>query len=388
MNLALTGLALSLSAFIASAGLCGLARRIAPRFGLVDKPGGRKAHKAPTPLGGGVAIWMTVWLLVAVAGLAVWAAAPAFPALSPLVEGGWTRASRLVLLFVLSTIIMIVGLLDDRSKLDWKPRLAVQFLLAALYVFLVEQATFFQGNRWLTGLVTVVWIVGLTNSFNFLDNMDGLAASVGMMAALLFAIAQFAVGSIFVPAILLILTGALAGFLVHNRPPARIFMGDAGSNFLGFLLGTLTVTGTFTREGYSPLGVLAPVLVMAVPLYDTFSVILIRIREGRSPFQPDRSHFSHRLVDRGLTPARAVATINLVTLACGLGALLLHRITNPLEACVILGQTLCLIGVVAMLEVGTTRNEPKHEPSQPPSAGSLDPPVAHTTAEPQDHSSA
>ena len=116
-------------------------------------------------------------------------------------------------------------------------------------------------------------------------------------------------------------------------------MGDAGSNFLGFLLGTLTVVGTFTRvEGgtvYSPYGVLAPLLVMAVPLYDMTSVVLIRLKEGRSPFVGDRRHFSHRLVARGLTQPHAVLTIDLVTLASGLGALLLHRLDGDG------GATLC-----------------------------------------------
>jgi hypothetical protein len=132
-------------------------------------------------------------------------------------------------------------------------------------------------------------------------------------------------------------------------------MGDAGSNFLGFLLGALTITGTFTRTGRgdSPYGVLTPLLVMAVPLYDTASVILIRLRQGRSPFLGDRSHFSHRLVERGLTPPWAVRTIDLVTLAGGLGALLLHRL-GPFGAGVVVVQTACLLGVVAILEISTT----------------------------------
>ena len=169
----------------------------------------------------------------------------------------------------------------------------------------------------------------LTNAFNMLDNMDGLAASVGLIAAALFCGAQVAVGSLFAPAVLLVVVGALAGFLVHNHCPARLYMGDAGSNFLGFLLGALTVVGTFTAMSagaYSPYGVLAPLLVMAVPLYDMTSVIVIRLREGRSPFLGDRRHFSHRLVARGLTPPQAVWTIDLVTLAGGLGALFLHRL--------------------------------------------------------------
>jgi UDP-GlcNAc:undecaprenyl-phosphate GlcNAc-1-phosphate transferase len=206
------------------------------------------------------------------------------------------------------------------------------------------------------GPLTVLWIVALTNAFNMLDNMDGLAASVGLIASLLFCSAQVAVGDLFVPAVLLVVAGALGGFLVHNRAPARLFMGDAGSNFLGFLLGTLTVVGTFTRERYSRCSVLAPLLVMAVPLYDMTSVVLIRLREGRSPFKADRRHFSHRLVARGLTPPQAVWTIDLVTLAGGLGALLLSRLDWP-GAAVVLGQTACLLGVVAILEVAGSRSE-------------------------------
>ena len=218
------------------------------------------------------------------------------------------------------------------------------------------------GHPIVSGAITVLWIVGLTNSFNFLDNMDGLAGGVGLIVAMLCALAQIEVEGLFVPAVLLILAGALAGFLVYNRHPAQLFMGDAGSNFLGFLLGTLTVVGTFTRpeRGYSPFGVLTPLLVMAVPLYDTTSVILIRIREGRSPFQADRRHFSHRLVERGLTPPMAVRTIYLVTLAGGLGALLLPRLDPKLEAsgaAVVVAQTVCLLGVVALLEVSSNRPE-------------------------------
>jgi UDP-GlcNAc:undecaprenyl-phosphate GlcNAc-1-phosphate transferase len=340
------------------AALCLLARRIAPRFGLVDKPGGRKAHRAPTPLGGGVAIWAAVMLILCALGLAAWLGRGSLSdEWNAYVSGAWVRAGRLALLMVLCTLIMLMGLADDRFGLGWKLRLGVQFGLAAIYVLLGEQATFFHSARWFTALVTIIWIVALTNAFNFLDNMDALAASVALIVALLFAGAQVSVGSLFVPAVLVIIAGAVAGFLFHNRPPAKLFMGDAGSNFLGFMLGTLTVTGTFTREGFSPLGVLAPLLVMAVPLYDMISVICIRLREGRSPFQADRRHFSHRLVERGLTPAQAVATIDLVTLAAGLGALLLHRVETVLEAVVVLGQTLCVLGVIVMLEFGREWSE-------------------------------
>jgi UDP-GlcNAc:undecaprenyl-phosphate GlcNAc-1-phosphate transferase len=272
------------------------------------------------------------------------------------------RAGELVLILAMASIIMIMGLCDDVKNLDWRLRLSIQVGCAGVLAAAGVRVTLFGpfAHPFLGGLVTVLWIVALTNAFNMLDNMDGLAASVGLLAALLFCGAQVAVGSLFAPAVLLVVVGALAGFLVHNRPPARLFMGDAGSNFLGFLLGALTVVGTFTRDErggeYSPYGVLAPLLVMAVPLYDMTSVVLIRLREGRSPFMGDRRHFSHRLVARGLTPPLAVLTIDLVTLAGGLGALLLHRL-GGVGAAVVLLQTGCLLGVVAILELSASRSE-------------------------------
>lgn len=356
----LAGVGLVLGSAVLSALLCSLVRLVAPRFGLVDRPGGRKAHSRPTALGGGVAIWLTVVLAL---GAGAWLAGPGaglLPAdVVPFADGLRSKLGPLAALMGLATLVMLMGLADDRVGLGWKLRLGVQVGLAAVVAASGFRVTLFWpfDHPVFAGCLTVLWIVGLTNAFNFLDNMDGLAASVGLIAAFLFAIAQLDVAGLFVPALLLVLVGALAGFLVHNAPPARLFMGDAGSNFLGFLLGVLTVVGTFTRpdRGYSPFGVLCPLLVMAVPLYDTTSVIWIRIREGRSPFQADRSHFSHRLVERGLTPPRAVLTIDLVTLASGLGALLLARLASPWAA-VVVAQTACLLGVVAMLE----------RPPQPP----------------------
>ncbi len=357
MIAAAVGIVLLSMALCASA--CGVVRIVAPRVGLVDNPGGRKNHKAPTPLGGGVAIWFTIGVVLVLGALVLRFGGPMLPPEVAIhVKGAWARGQELLLIFGLATAIMILGLLDDRFRLGWKPRILVQFALASIFVLSGDRLTIFQTGgivaASLMKVVTVLWIVGLTNSFNFLDNMDGLAASVGLIAASLFVVAQVTVESLFVPAVLLVLIGALAGFLLHNRPPARLFMGDAGSNLLGFLLGVLTVAGTFTRSRYSPFGVLAPLLVMAVPLYDTASVILIRLREGRSPFQPDRCHLSHRLVDRGLTPSRAVGTIDLITLAGGLGAILLSRAT-PFSAAVIVLQTIALLALVAVLEVSTGR---------------------------------
>lgn len=357
-----TGLALAAGAFLLSALLCGAARRSAERLGFLDRPGGHKGHAAPVPLGGGLAIWLATVIVLGVAGLWVYLRGDALPAeLARHVPGAFERARDLLEIMALSTVIMVMGLIDDRVNLKWQLRLGVQVLCATILAVSGIHVTLFWPftHPVLGGAVTVLWIVGLTNSFNMLDNMDGLAASVGLIAAVLFCVAQAAVGSLFAPAVLLILVGALGGFLVHNHAPARLYMGDAGSNFLGFLLGAMTVVGTYYKTGVaSPFSVLVPLLVMAVPLYDTVSVILIRVREGRSPFQGDRRHFSHRLVARGLTPPQAVWTIDLVTLAGGLGALLLHR-EGAWGAGLIVAQTCCLLGVVAILELARTTPEPQ-----------------------------
>ena len=373
MNLSGTFLAVALGlltvSFALSVALSGLARRVAPRVGLVDRPGGRKTHREPTPLGGGVAIWLTMALLLACgAGVLILGGPQLPPDLARHASGLRARGGEMALIFGLASLVMLMGLADDRVGLSWKLRLGVQVGLAAILVASGARVTLFWplDSYFFAAVVTVLWVVGLTNSFNFLDNMDGLAAGVGLIAASLFALAQHQVGGLFVPAILLVLIGALAGFLVFNRYPARLFMGDAGSNFLGFLLGSLTVVGTFTRpeQGDSPFGVLTPLLVMAVPLYDTISVISIRLREGRSPFQADRCHFSHRLVDRGLTPPRAVGTIYLVTLTAGLGALLLPGL-GSVGAGLVVAQTCCLLGVVASLEWSSNRSERRDGEAKP-----------------------
>jgi UDP-GlcNAc:undecaprenyl-phosphate/decaprenyl-phosphate GlcNAc-1-phosphate transferase len=359
------------TAFVTSAVLCLLARYLAPRLGFVDRPGGHKGHRQPTPLGGGVAIWLTTAGILALGILIVrgWGADGLPEALTRHSSGIMLRSGSLWLILALSSVIMFMGLMDDWKTLDWRLRLGIQLFCAIALAAGGVRVTLFGPftHPILGGAVTVLWVVGLTNSFNMLDNMDGLAASVGLIVAALFCGAALAVDSLFAPAVMLVVMGALAGFLVHNHSPARLFMGDAGSNFLGFLLGALTVAGTFFRDDpgktYSPYGVLAPLLVMAVPLYDMTSVILIRLSEGRSPFQGDRRHFSHRLVARGLTPSQAVWTIDLVTLAGGAGALLLHRLDGK-GASIVAAQSICLLGVVAILELAANRTEEGNGPTR------------------------
>jgi UDP-GlcNAc:undecaprenyl-phosphate GlcNAc-1-phosphate transferase len=155
---------------------------------------------------------------------------------------------------------------------------------------------------------------------------------------------------LFVGGFLLVLVGALLGFLWHNRPTAKLFMGDAGSYFVGFSIAVTTLLATFTEYGSeSQHTVLAPLCVLAVPLYDMISVLWIRFREGRSPFHADKSHFSHRLVERGLMKGQAVLTIYLTTGTCGLSALLLHQV-DAFGAVIILLGIICVLALIAILE--------------------------------------
>jgi len=214
---------------------------------------------------------------------------------------------------------------------------------------------------WLTGAISVLWIVGLVNSFNMLDNMDGLSAGVAAIASAMLAVVMLSTPrpdnnqpQLFIAGLLLVVFGALVGFLWHNRPPARLFMGDAGSYLVGYLLAMTTLTATFAGGNQPRYAILAPLCVLAVPLYDTASVVWIRLRSGRSPFEGDKSHFSHRLVELGMSKPQAVATIYLATATCGLGALLLHQV-NLVGAAVVLLMVFCTLALVAVLETAGRR---------------------------------
>jgi UDP-GlcNAc:undecaprenyl-phosphate GlcNAc-1-phosphate transferase len=257
--------------------------------------------------------------------------------------------------------MMLLGLADDRRGLDWRFRLAVQIAIAATMVGCGWRVRLPWDVPGLAFAMSVVWIVGLVNSFNMLDNMDGLSAGVAMIAAAILAAAALLTPrpdnhqpQLFVAGFLLLIVGSLLGFLWHNRPPARLFMGDAGSYLIGYLLAMATLTATFAGRGLPPAasgyaGALAPLCVMAVPIYDTFSVVLIRLRQRRSPFVGDKSHFSHRLVQLGMTRPQAVLTIYLTTATCDLSALLLHEV-GAIGAILILLLVACTLVLVAVLE--------------------------------------
>jgi len=371
-------LACFLTAFVISAGATALMRVIAPKLGLIDRPAARKVHTTPTPLGGGVGIVCGFVVTMSLATLAVWLLArdltpPSWlpKSLQPHLAGVLQRTPQLWGLLVAGVVLAIMGLWDDFRGLSWKVRLAVQFGLAIGLVFAGGvQATVFVSQPWVGQVLTVLWIVVLINSFNFLDNMDALSSGIGLIASLMFATVMLGMVSEprwFVGGALLALAGALAGFLCHNWPPARIFMGDAGSTFIGLSLACLTVLGTFYDEKLGSQHVmLAPLCVLAIPLYDITSVILIRLREGRSPFQPDKKHFSHRLTEMGMSKRNAVLVVHLTTVTTGLGALLLYQVSGWTGAAIVIALVICLLAVVAILET-VGRSGPNGEVAATPS---------------------
>ncbi|MEX1230279.1 MAG: MraY family glycosyltransferase [Planctomycetaceae bacterium] len=347
----------------------GAMRRIAPRVGLIDRPAARKVHVVPTPLGGGIGIWLGVVVpLVGVQllgwlshkGWVDWLHLPAN--LTVHLDGIGYRAPQLWAVLAGGTILLVMGLLDDLKNLHWLPRLFLQIAIAAGLVMSGVSMTLFIDQPWIGHVVTVFWLLVLMNSFNFLDNMDGLSAGIALIASACFAIVMLTGTSEprwLVAGVLLILAGALAGFLCHNWPPARIFMGDTGSHFVGLMLASMTVLGTFyeSKAGTESRHViLAPLCILAVPLYDTASVIVIRLMQRRSPFHADKSHFSHRLVELGLKPKYAVLTIYLATMTTGLAGLLLYRVDDWSAALLIMALVVCVLTIVAILEtVGRNR---------------------------------
>jgi UDP-GlcNAc:undecaprenyl-phosphate GlcNAc-1-phosphate transferase len=334
--------------------------RFAKRSGFVDRPGPRKSHAAPMPYGGGIAVAIGFLLALAAGFAAAWlisrGTALGLPAdVTRHAAGALTKAPDLLLLAGASLAILLLGTADDRWKLSARVRLLVETIVAAVFVLGSERLSIFlEGSPVADAAgvaLTVFWIVAVTNAFNLLDHMDGLTGGVTVLTCAAFAIVAAETGQWFVASALLALAGAAGAFLLFNFPPARVFIGDGGSLFVGFTLAALTVTFTFYEPAADrrPFAWTIPLVVLAVPLYDMASVILTRLRHRRPIFEGDRNHVAHRLLALGMTPRGAALAVYAMTAMTGLAAILLLQVDGG-GAVIILVQLAVTFGVIALLD--------------------------------------
>ena len=339
-----------------SAILTFITRRLARKHSFVDLPGAHKGHTRPVALGGGIAILIAVVcpMMLATITATIWhSSAPAWlpPAVRIHLGGIVTKTPLAWAIISAAAATCLLGHWDDVRPLGPLFKFLVEIAIALFLVIPFKLRLLSHLGDGPSIALSVLWIVTLMNSLNFLDNMDGLAGGVALIAAAIFALAAHRDGQVFVPVCCALFAGALAGFLPFNFYPASIYMGDAGSLLIGLFLAVFTILTTFAdpARGQQPIGVLAPLVVMAVPLYDTASVIFLRWRQGSPIWTGDRRHFSHRLVRRGMSVPQAVCIIWLATLVTALPALWLATATWPVAWGIAL-QAVLVIALVALLE--------------------------------------
>jgi UDP-GlcNAc:undecaprenyl-phosphate GlcNAc-1-phosphate transferase len=329
------------------------------KMGIYDVPVGRKNHGEPIPYLGGAAIYLSFMGIIAIhmGLLDILAARIGF--IAKIAEnlhysaafGEEPAYKRALGIVIGGTLIFIVGLIDDLFTLRARWKLLAQIAAGLFVVYFGVRLHLFIEHELLASAVTVVWIVFVINAFNFMDNMDGLCAGVAVIAALIFFLVVFPLNQTLTAAVLLVVAGITLGFLFYNFNPARIFMGDAGAMFLGFILASLTVAGTFyMTDQTSRWGLLTPIFVLGVPIFDTIGVVYLRFRAGLPIHVGDNRHFSHRLVHLGMSKRDSVIFIYLVAVSVGLGATLL-RYLGLFGAVTLFVQTLGIFAIIILLMI-------------------------------------
>ena len=293
-------------------------RRWCRRTNLVDDPGHRKIHSAPVPLAGGFAVLTGILLPLAAGAVLLELGLVKISSAGLIVHGLDRRAIELAVLALGAVAITLLGWLDDKHELKALPKFIGQLLVAVAVAAACKRITLFVHSDVFSYAVTILWLLTVINAFNFMDNMNGLCAGVGALGALIFALIAAANGEYLVALTGFLMCGALAGFLPWNFPHARAFLGDAGSHLVGYLLAVMAILPHFyTQQNPRPLAVLAPLLVLAVPLLDLAQVSLFRTLNKKPFWIGDTNHLSHRLVRAGLSRTRAVLVLWLIAAIIG-----------------------------------------------------------------------
>lgn len=338
-------------------------KSLAERVGAVDVPkDARRMHDHPIPRMGGLAIFLGFLLSTLV-----------FVPLSQPLRG----------MLLGAILIVILGIFDDIYALPALPKLIVQILAALIAVLhgnviqVISNPNILSDNPyWSLGAwsipVSVLWIVAITNAVNLIDGLDGLAVGVATISSLTMLVIAMLVSENVVAMIMAALAGGCIGFMPYNQNPAKIFMGDTGSTFLGFVLATVSIQGLF--KFYTIISFAVPFLMLGLPLFDTCFAIIRRLSKGQNPMSPDRSHVHHRLIDMGFNQKQAVGILYVISAILGLSAVVLTT-SGALKAMVLL-CALCLAGLFAYRvsighakEHGDAAPKPKAEPDNDPLEG-------------------
>lgn len=311
-----------------------IVKSFACKLGAIDVPKDeRRMHKVPIPRMGGLAIFLGFIISVLL-----------FVEIDDQMKG----------ILLGSVIIVVMGIIDDITPLRASLKFVVQILAALIPIYYGVQITCITNPNllsdnpywnfgWLSVPITVIWIVGLTNAVNLIDGLDGLAIGVSSISALTMLAIAILVAEPQVAVIMAALVGACIGFMPYNMNPAKIFMGDTGSTFLGYILACITIQGLF--KFYAVISFVVPFLILGLPIFDTMFAIIRRISHGQNPMAPDRSHVHHRLIDMGLNQKQAVATLYVISAILGLSAVVLT--TSGEGRAMLLFLVLCIVAVVA-----------------------------------------
>ena len=301
-----------LCAFAVSFLMCPLVKSFAYKIGAIDVPkDNRRMHKKPVPRLGGLAIFLGFMVSILL-----------FVRIDHQLRGILLGAS----------IIVVLGVVDDMSPLRAYFKFCVQVAAALVAVFhgvvieILSNPNVFASNpywelNWLSIPITVLWIVGITNAVNLIDGLDGLACGVSTISAVSMLVIALLVSEGAVALVMASLVGACLGFMPYNRNPAKMFMGDTGSTFLGYILATISIQGLF--KYYAIVSFAVPFLILGLPMFDTLFAIIRRLAHGQNPMAPDRGHIHHRLIDMGLNQKQAVAALYVISSILGLSAVVL-----------------------------------------------------------------
>ena len=323
-----------------------LVKILAKKVGAMDVPkDSRRMHDHPIPRMGGLAIFIG-FLLSAVVFCA---------------DLRTDRSLQSILLGAI--VIVILGVFDDRHALSAKLKLVVQLIAAAIVVFYgdlrIDRLTNPFGSSLFSYLdlgvfaypITILWIVAITNAVNFIDGLDGLACGVSCISSINMLVIALLVSDAKVAILMAALTGACLGFVPYNFNPAKIFMGDTGSTFLGFMLATISIQGLF--KAYAAISFIVPFLLLGLPIFDICFAVIRRIASGRNPMEADRGHFHHRLIDMGFSQKQSVAIAYVLTGILGLAAVLL-TISGAMKTLIMLGAILVVGAIGIRIIMGAT----------------------------------